>query len=94
MGELAWRSGRVMNCHATDRGSIPGWNGVFTELLVLRKGQLMRVASRNDLAVDGTLNTNNHWTSYFPYGHEGTVTNHRGHNGTINNSADTMEPWT
>ena len=37
--ELAWRSGRVMDRHATARGSIPGWNGVFTELLVLRKGQ-------------------------------------------------------
>ena len=39
MWELAWRSGRVMDRHATARGSIPGWNGVFTELLVLRKGQ-------------------------------------------------------
>ena len=37
--ELAWHSGRVMDCHATAQGSIPGWNGVFTELLVLRKGQ-------------------------------------------------------
>ena len=37
--ELAWRSGSVMDCHATARGSIPGGNGVFTELHVLRKGQ-------------------------------------------------------
>ena len=35
----AWRSGSVMDCHATARGSIPGGNGVFTELHVLRKGQ-------------------------------------------------------
>ena len=26
--ELAWRSGSVMDSHATARGSIPGWNGV------------------------------------------------------------------
>ena len=51
---LAWRSGSVMDCHATARGSIPGGNGVFTELHVLRKGQLMGVPSLNDLAVDGT----------------------------------------
>ena len=37
--ELAWRSGSVMNSHATARGSIPGGNSVFTELHVLRKGQ-------------------------------------------------------
>ena len=37
--ELAWRSGSVMDCHATARGSIPGGNSVFTELQVLRKGQ-------------------------------------------------------
>ena len=37
--ELAWRSGSVMDCHATARSSIPGGNGVFTELHVLRKGQ-------------------------------------------------------
>ena len=37
--ELAWRSGSVMDCHAKARGSIPGGNGVFTELHVLRKGQ-------------------------------------------------------
>ena len=37
--ELAWRSGSVMDCHATTRGSIPGGNGVFTEIHVLRKGQ-------------------------------------------------------
>ena len=29
----------VMDCHATARGSIPGWKGVKTELHVLRKGQ-------------------------------------------------------
>ena len=33
------RSGSVMDCHATAWGSIPGGNGVFTELHVLRKGQ-------------------------------------------------------
>ena len=37
--ELAWHSGNVMDCHATARGSIPRWNGVFIELHVLRKGQ-------------------------------------------------------
>ena len=37
--ELAWRSGSVMDCHATARGSIPGGNGVFTELHVFRYGQ-------------------------------------------------------
>ena len=37
--KLAWRSGNVMNCHATARGSIPGRKGVFIELHVLRKGQ-------------------------------------------------------
>ena len=37
--ELAWRNGSVMDCHVTVRGSIPGENGVFTELHVLRKGQ-------------------------------------------------------
>ena len=52
--ELAWRSGSVMDCHATTRGSIPGGNGVFTELHVLRKGQQMGVPSLNDLAVEGT----------------------------------------
>ena len=36
---LAWRSGSVMDCHATARGSIPGWNGVKTELHVLHKGR-------------------------------------------------------
>ena len=33
------RSGNVMDCHATARGSIPDRNGVFIELHVLRKGQ-------------------------------------------------------
>ena len=37
--ELEWRSDSVMDCHATARGSIPGGNGVFTELHVLHKGQ-------------------------------------------------------
>ena len=37
--ELAWRSGSVMDCHATAQVSIPGGNGVFTELHVLCKGQ-------------------------------------------------------
>ena len=37
--ELAWRSGIVMDCHATAWGSIPGGNVVFTKLHVLRKGQ-------------------------------------------------------
>ena len=37
--EFAWRSGSVMDCHATPRGSNPGGNDVFTELHVLRKGQ-------------------------------------------------------
>ena len=37
--ELAWRSGSVMDCHATARGLIPDGNGVNTELHVLRKGQ-------------------------------------------------------
>ena len=37
--ELPWRSGSVMDCHVTAPGSIPGRDGVFTELHVLRKGQ-------------------------------------------------------
>ena len=37
--ELAWRSGYVMDCHATAWGSICGRNGVFIKLHVLRKGQ-------------------------------------------------------
>ena len=37
--ECPWCSGNVMNCHATAPGSIPGRDGVFTELHVLRKGQ-------------------------------------------------------
>ena len=37
--ELVWRSGSVMDCHATAQGSIPGGNGVFTELHALHKGQ-------------------------------------------------------
>ena len=30
MSELAWRSGSVMDCHATAWGSIPGGNGIKT----------------------------------------------------------------
>ena len=37
--ELAWRGGCVMDCHATAQGSIPGGNGVKTELHVLCKVQ-------------------------------------------------------
>ena len=37
--ELAWRSGNMMDYHAAARGSIPGWNGVFIKLHVLRKRQ-------------------------------------------------------
>ena len=37
--ELVWRSGSVMDCHKTARGSIPDGNGVKTELHVLRKEQ-------------------------------------------------------
>ena len=48
------RSGSVMDCHETARGSNPGGNGVFTELHVLRKGQEKGVSSLNDPAVDGT----------------------------------------
>ena len=47
--QFAWYCGRVMNCHAIPRGSIPGENGVKTELHVLRKG----VPYLNDLAVGG-----------------------------------------
>ena len=36
---ITWRRSRVMDCHAMARGSIPGRNGVFTELHVLRKAQ-------------------------------------------------------
>ena len=54
--ELAWRSGSVMGCHATARGSILSGNSVKTGLHVHRKGQLMGVPSLNDVAVDGTYN--------------------------------------
>ena len=37
--ELAWCSGSVMDYQATAWGSIPGGNGVKTELHVLRKRQ-------------------------------------------------------
>ena len=36
---MAWRSGCVMDCHASTRGSIPVGDGVKTELHVLPKGQ-------------------------------------------------------
>ena len=52
--ELAWRSRSVMDSHTTARGSIPGGNGLFTELHVLPKGQYMGVPSLNDLAVERT----------------------------------------
>ena len=39
IAELTWRSGIVLDCHATARGLIPGGNGIKTELHVLRKGQ-------------------------------------------------------
>ena len=37
--ELAWHSDCEMGCHATTWGSIPGGDGVKTELHVLLKGQ-------------------------------------------------------
>ena len=37
--EPMWRSGSVMDCHATAQGSVPSGNGVKTELHVLHKGQ-------------------------------------------------------
>ena len=37
--ELAWRSGSVMDCHATAWGAIPGGSDVKTELHILCKGQ-------------------------------------------------------
>ena len=37
-GACVGRSGNVMDCHATARGSIPGRNGEFIELHVLHKG--------------------------------------------------------
>ena len=37
--ELAWRSCSVMDYHTTAHVSIPGGNGVKTELHILRKGQ-------------------------------------------------------
>ena len=37
--EMAWRSGSVIDCHVTAPGSIPGGNGVKTQLYLLRKGQ-------------------------------------------------------
>ena len=48
-----------MDCYATAWGSIPGGNGVKTELHILRKtvpsqGIVNGWPSLNDLAVDGT----------------------------------------
>ena len=57
--ELAWRIDRVMDCHVTALGSIPGENGVKTERYVLCNGQQMGILSLNDLVVDKTLNTAN-----------------------------------
>ena len=37
--DLAWCSGRVMDCHATTWGSITGGDGVKTKRHVHRKGQ-------------------------------------------------------
>ena len=37
--KLVWHSSRVMDCHTTTRGLIPGGYGVLTELHVLRKGE-------------------------------------------------------
>ena len=51
--ELAWCSSSVMDCHVMARGSIPGGNGVKTELHLLHKGQKMGVPSLNELTVDG-----------------------------------------
>ena len=51
--ELAWHSCSVMDCHTTARGSIPGGNGVKSELYIICKGQLMAVPSLNDLTVEG-----------------------------------------
>ena len=52
--ELAWGRGSVMDCHTTVQSSIPGGNGVKTELQVLRKGQKMGLPSLNYLALDVT----------------------------------------
>ena len=57
--ELAWRSGCVMDCHATTQGSIHGED----ELHVLRMGQLMGAPFPNDLVIDRTLNKTNQRTS-------------------------------
>ena len=35
--ELAWRSGSVMDCHATAQGSIPGWNCVKLSFMSFEK---------------------------------------------------------
>ena len=50
MAELAWRSGSIMDCHATARGSIPGGYRASRP----SQGAANGVPSLNDLAVDGT----------------------------------------
>ena len=37
---LVWHSGSVMDCHASDRGSIPTGNGIYTELPSLSMGRI------------------------------------------------------
>ena len=39
--EIAWRSGSVMDCHVTTRGSIPGGHGVFTQIHVCKQTNLL-----------------------------------------------------
>ena len=56
--ELAWRSGCVMDCHATTQGSIPG-RDCKTRASRPSHRTVNGVPSLNDLAVDGTLNTTN-----------------------------------
>ena len=58
-----------MDCHATTQGSIPGGDGVKTELHVLRKGQLMVALSLIDLAIDGMLKTTDQPTNQLYGGH-------------------------
>ena len=51
---LAWRSGSVMDCHATARDAIPGGNGVKKRASRPSQGTVNGVPSLNDLAVAGT----------------------------------------
>ena len=39
IGVISWRGDSVMDCHAMAQGSIPGENGVLTELHILHKGE-------------------------------------------------------